>query len=231
MWLDLARYGDSQGFQKDHLRRTIWRYRDWVIDAFNRNLPFDQFTIEQIAGDLLPDPEENQILATAFHRNTNTNDEGGTDDEEFRVVATIDRLNTTFEIWQGVTMSCVQCHSHPYDPFRNEEFYTGLAFFNNTLDRDLTSDYPKKNLLSPAQSRAKAQLASYISEKRSVADTVSEDFKAHLEKWAEIQAGRVPVMQEFPKDSGRVTRVFDRGNWLSLGDTVAPNVPECITNT
>jgi hypothetical protein len=228
MWLDLARYGDSQGYQKDHLRRQIWRYRDWVIDAFNRDLPFDQFTIEQLAGDLLPEPEDHQILATAFHRNTNTNDEGGTDDEEFRVVAVIDRVNTTFEVWQGVTMSCVQCHSHPYDPFRHQEFYEGMAFFNNTLDQDLTNEFPRVRLLSPAQKREKEKLTRWIENKRSQADTLSEDFKTKVDEWTSIREGGVPVMQDFHPDTGRVTRVFDRGNWLALTDTVQPDVPRIM---
>lgn len=225
MWLDLARYGDSQGYQKDKLRRQIWRYRDWVIDAFNRDLPFDQFTIDQLAGDLLPDPDDRQILATAFHRNTNTNDEGGTDDEEFRLVAVMDRLNTTYEVWQGVTMSCVQCHSHPYDPFRHQEFYSSMAFFNNTLDRDLTSEFPRVRLLSPAQQRDKDRLEKFLNGKRSENDTVSTEFKNKFEEWAAIQPGGVPVMQDFHPDSSRVTRVFDRGNWLALTDTVRPDVP------
>lgn len=145
MWMDLARYGDSQGYQKDPYR-SIWRYRDWLIDAFNEDLPFDEFTIQQLAGDLLPEPSEKELLATAFHRNTMTNDEGGTDDEEFRVAAVIDRINTTWEVWQGTTMSCVQCHSHPYDPFVHKDFYTSMAFFNNTEDADTRNDAP--NLMS-----------------------------------------------------------------------------------
>ena len=135
MWLDLARYADTKGYERDG-DRTIWRYRDWLIDAFNRDLPFDQFTIEQIAGDLLPGATDEQILATAFHRNTMTNDEGGTDDEEFRVAAVLDRVNTAWDVWQGTTFACVQCHSHPYDPFRHEEYYQSVAFFNNTEDAD-----------------------------------------------------------------------------------------------
>ena len=225
MWLDLARYGDSQGYQKDKLRRNIWRYRDWVIDAFNRDLPFDQFTIHQLAGDLLPEPGDNQILATAFHRNTNTNDEGGTDDEEFRLVAVMDRLNTTFEVWQGVTMSCVQCHSHPYDPFRHEEFYASMAFFNNTLDHDLTSEFPRMSLLSPAQKREKEQLEIYLEAKRERGDTVSTEFKEKLDHFMAIRPAGVPVMKDFHPDSSRITRVFDRGNWLALTDTVQPDVP------
>ena len=141
-WLDLARYADSNGYEKD-LPRSIWKYRDWVIEAFNADMPFDQFSREQLAGDLLPNPDPQQLIATAFHRNTMTNTEGGTDDEEFRVAAVMDRLNTTFEVWQGTTMGCVQCHGHPYDPFREEEFYELLAFFNNTADMDEEHNEPK----------------------------------------------------------------------------------------
>ena len=142
MWLDLARYADSKGYEKDPYR-NIWRYRDWVIGAFNRDLPFDEFTIEQLAGDMLPDPTRDQLLATAFHRNTMTNTEGGTDDEEFRIAAVIDRLNTTYEVWQATTMSCVQCHSHPYDPIRHEAFYRSFDYFNQTQDGDLDTDLPR----------------------------------------------------------------------------------------
>ena len=114
-----------------------------MIDAFNRDLPYDEFTIEQLAGDLLPQPSVNQLIATAFHRNTIANDEGGTDDEEFRVAAQIERVGTTWETWMGTTMSCVQCHSHPYDPFRHEDFYTSMAFFNNTADKDIYNEAPR----------------------------------------------------------------------------------------
>lgn len=141
MWLDLARYADSKGYEKD-LNRNIWQYRDWVINAFNHDMPFDQFTIEQLAGDLLLHPNEDQLIATAFHRNTMTNDEGGTVNEEFRTAAVIDRVSTTFEVWQGVTMGCVQCHSHPYDPFYHEEFYQFMAYFNNTIDADMYNERP-----------------------------------------------------------------------------------------
>ncbi len=141
MWLDLARYADSKGYEKD-VGRTIWRYRDWVIQSFNEDMPFDQFTIEQLAGDLLPEATESQLIATAFHRNTMTNTEGGTDDEEFRTAAVIDRVNTTWEVWQGTSFACVQCHGHPYDPFVHEEYYEFFAFFNSTADRDLDSEFP-----------------------------------------------------------------------------------------
>jgi hypothetical protein len=141
MWLDLARYADSKGFEKDP-HRDMWPYRDWVIRAFNADLPFDEFTIKQLAGDLLPNPTADDLIATAFHRNTQTNTEGGTDDEEFRVAAVIDRVNTTWTVWQATTFGCVQCHAHPYDAYRHEEYYRFLAFFNNTEDVDLDNDFP-----------------------------------------------------------------------------------------
>lgn len=141
MWMDLARYADTKGYERD-VPRSIWRYRDWLIDAFNRDMPYDRFLTEQLAGDLLPDATDDQLIATAFHRNTMTNDEGGTDNEEFRTAAVIDRVNTTWEVLMGTTFSCVQCHSHPYDPFRHEEYYTFMAFFNNTRDEDTEDDYP-----------------------------------------------------------------------------------------
>ncbi|MGB1815204.1 MAG: DUF1549 domain-containing protein, partial [Rubripirellula sp.] len=126
MWLDLARYADTKGYEKDR-HRNIWRYRDWVIDAFNRNMPFDQFTIEQLGGDLLPNRTDDQILATAFHRNTMTNDEGGTDNEEFRFAAVKDRVDTTLQVWMGLTMGCAKCHSHKYDPISIRDYYSFLA--------------------------------------------------------------------------------------------------------
>ena len=141
VWMDLARYADTKGYERDD-RRSIWRYRDWLIQAFNQNMPYDQFIKEQLAGDLLPKPTTNQLIATAFHRNTLTNDEGGTDNEEFRTAAVIDRVNTTWEALMGTTFACVQCHSHPYDPFKQEEYYQFLAFFNNTRDEDTYAEYP-----------------------------------------------------------------------------------------
>lgn len=140
-WLDMARYSDTKGYERD-AGRTIWRYRDWVIRAFNRDMPFDQFSIEQLAGDLLPNPSDDQLIATAFHRNTMNNDEGGTEDEEFRVAAVVDRVSTTWEVWQSTTMACVQCHTHPYDPFLHEDFYKSMAYFNNTRDEDTNSEHP-----------------------------------------------------------------------------------------
>ncbi|GAB4028488.1 DUF1553 domain-containing protein [Spirosoma gilvum] len=166
MWLDLARYADSKGYEKD-LERSIWLYRDWVIKAFNQDMPFDRFTVEQLAGDLLPAPDaltaDNHLIATAFHRNTMSNDEGGTNDEEFRNMALIDRVSTTWEVWQGTTMACVQCHSHPYDPIRHEEFYKFFAYFNNSQDADLYNEKPKLYTFTPENEQKVKQLMAWIS--------------------------------------------------------------------
>src|SRR5688500_14221937 len=137
----MARYSDTKGYERD-AGRTIWRYRDWVIRAFNRDMPFDQFSTEQLAGDLLPNPSDDQLIATAFHRNTMNNDEGGTDDEEFRVAAVVDRVNTTWEVWMGVTIGCAQCHDHKYDPLSQREYYQLYAVFNQTEDSDRRDETP-----------------------------------------------------------------------------------------
>lgn len=132
-WLDQARYADSNGYAID-APRDMWPYRDWVIDAHNRDLPFDQFTVEQLAGDLLPQPTRSQLIATAFHRNTLINQEGGSDREQFRVEATMDRVNATGAVWLGLTVGCAQCHTHKFDPITQREYYQLLAFFNSAQD-------------------------------------------------------------------------------------------------
>ncbi len=141
VWLDLARYADSAGYADDP-PRTIWAYRDYVIRSLNENKPFDQFTIEQIAGDLLESPTDEELIATAFHRNTLTNNEGGTNDEEFRNVAVVDRVNTTMAVWMGTTMACAQCHTHKYDPITHDEYFEVFAFFNDTADSDKKDERP-----------------------------------------------------------------------------------------
>jgi hypothetical protein len=142
LWLDLARYADSKGYEADRERPGVWPYRDWVIQAFNRNIPYDKFVSTQLAGDLLPDATFEDQIATSFHRQTPNNDEGGTDDEEFRLIAAMDRSATTWSVLNGLTMNCVQCHSHPYDPIRHADYYKSLAFFNTTRDADLPEDTP-----------------------------------------------------------------------------------------
>ncbi len=132
-WLDQARYADSNGYTFDN-ERPMWPYRDWVIKAFNDDMPFDEFTIEQLAGDLLPNATKSQIIATAYHRNTGINEEGGSDPEQFRNEATVDRTNTTATVWLGLTMGCAQCHTHKFDPITHREYYQMFAFFNNNED-------------------------------------------------------------------------------------------------
>ena len=141
MWMDMARYADTKGYERDDAR-TIWKYRDWLIKAFNQDKPYNTFLVEQLAGDLLPERQEGQLLATAFHRNTMTNDEGGTDNEEYRVEAVVDRVNTTWETIMGTTFACVQCHGHPYDPITHSEYYQFMGYFNNTRDEDTFAEYP-----------------------------------------------------------------------------------------
>ncbi len=183
VWLDLARYSDTYGFEKDP-NRDIWPFRDWVIRAFNADLPYDQFTIEQLAGDLLPNATADQRLATAFHRNTQTNTEGGTDDEEFRLAAVIDRSSTTWTTWQATTFGCVQCHSHPYDPIEHEEFYKFLAFFNSTEDCDQDNDFPRMKVAAdPAKSAEASGLELNLRVLREQLNSPGHDLAAATDDW------------------------------------------------
>ena len=149
-WLDAARYADSNGYTRD-MPRTIWSYRDWVVDAFNRNLPFDEFVIEQLAGDMLPNSRLDQIVATGFHRNTLINEEGGTDPEQFRIEAVVDRVNTTGTVFLGLTVGCCQCHDHKYDPLSQREYYQFFAFFNNAAFSGGDPSAPRIDVPSPEQ--------------------------------------------------------------------------------
>ena len=141
-WLDAARYGDSDGLEKDLVRPWAWRWRQWVIDAFHRDMPFDQFTIEQLAGDLLPGATVEQRIATGFHRNALTNREGGTDPEENRFEQLVNRVNTTATAWLGLTAGCAQCHDHKYDPLKQKEYYQLLAFFNRSEEVNIDAPLP-----------------------------------------------------------------------------------------
>ncbi len=141
-WLDLARYADSDGYEKDLARPYAYLYRDWVIQAFNRDMPFDQFTVEQLAGDLLPNATLDQKIATGFHRNTLKNREGGVDQEEDRVKNTVDRVSTTGTAWLGLTVACAECHTHKYDPITQREFYGIYAFFNSVDEVDVPAPTP-----------------------------------------------------------------------------------------
>ena len=162
-WLDLARYADTNGHEKDN-RRSIWPYRDWVIDALNADMPFDRFTIEQIAGDMLPDATPAQRVASGFHRNAMTNEEGGVDPEESLYEVLVDRVNTTSTVWLGSTIACAQCHNHKYDPFSQKDYYRLLAFFQPTAYTSRTAGDGTRyseatlDLASPDQEQRRAAL-------------------------------------------------------------------------
>src|SRR5690606_33949178 len=145
-WLDLARYGETQGYHHDR-HRDMWHWRDWVIRAFNDNKPFDEFTIEQLAGDLLPNPTRDQLIATGFHRNEMTTSEGGALPEEYIVKYAVGRVDTTARVWLGTSMVCAECHDHKYDPISQKDYYRFFAFFFNTpehgLDREELNPVPR----------------------------------------------------------------------------------------
>jgi hypothetical protein len=233
VWLDLARYADSNGYATDN-PRTIWMYRDWVIDAINRDLTFDRFTVEQLAGDLLANPAQDQLIATAFHRNTLTNDEGGTDDEEFRNVAVVDRVNTTMQVWMGITMGCAQCHDHKYDPVTQEEYYKLFAIFNQSEDSDKSDNRPTLATPTPEQLKQKASLEQRIAEvdrqlkqQPAPADVVAKRrlVTALRKELAGIKMVTTPIMRELPPNQRRVTKIHIRGNFLNQGKAVTPGMP------
>ncbi|MGK2860843.1 MAG: DUF1553 domain-containing protein [Chitinophagaceae bacterium] len=180
LWLDLSRYADTKGYEADG-GRDIWKYRDWLIKAFNDDKPYNEFLTEQIAGDLLPDPTDAQYIATAFSRNTMTNDEGGTDNEEFRTAAVMDRVSTTWESLMSTTFACVQCHSHPYDPFRHDEYYKFLAFFNNTRDEDVPGEYPLLREFNDSMKQEVAKVSAWV--KKNGSDELAEKFRKFLRTW------------------------------------------------
>ncbi len=182
LWLDQARYADSSGYADDPAR-TIWGYRDYVIRSLNENKPFDQFTIEQIAGDLLEDPTDEQLVATAFHRNTMTNNEGGTSDEEYRNVAIVDRVNTTMAVWMGTTMACAQCHNHKYDPITQEDYFRLFAILNNSADADRTDESPVLPLYTPEQKIERKQWQTEIARLEKVLETPSPELDQSQAAW------------------------------------------------
>ena len=235
-WLDLARYADSSGYADDPLR-TIWKYRDYVINSFNSNKRFDTFTVEQIAGDLLPNPTQEQLIATAFHRNTMTNNEGGTNDEEFRNVAVVDRVNTTYTVWMGTSMACAQCHTHKYDPLTQKEFFGSFAILNNTADADRGDESPTLPFFTDSQLERKAELDSLILDLEDWLKTKPKtEVKAdrdrldmYKKQLAELKpTTTVPVMRELSAGQRRKTRLQYRGNFLDLGDEVTEGVPSVL---
>jgi hypothetical protein len=230
-WLDKARYADSDGYEKDNHRPDAWRYRDWVIDALNDDLPFDRFTVEQLAGDLLPDAGPSQHLATAFHRQTLTNTEGGVDKEQFRVEAVFDRTETTGAVWLGLTVGCARCHSHKYDRISHQEYYQLFAFFNN--GDETTREVPVSDAAMEAYQSQKAAHEAKLQELERRLAQEKPRLAERLPAWeAEIQAKlRVEAAEGVKfapleivsiKPVHEVTfKKLDDGSWLAGGADAA----------
>jgi hypothetical protein len=215
-WLDAARYADTNGYFSDKTRQA-WLWRDWVIAAFNQNMPFDQFTVEQLAGDLLPNATRDQKIATGFNRNHMANNESGIIDEEYRVQYVIDRLDATTTTWLGLTMGCAQCHDHKFDPISQREFYQTFAFFNNIEEKGLiTKDDPPPVMAAPSaeQERQINSLARARKQAEAEFKVVSAELKSRCSAWESKAADELPALP-----SGNLVAHFDFEN--RLGNSVA----------
>jgi hypothetical protein len=201
-WLDLARYADTSGYHFDGFRQmSIWR--DWVIQAFNSNMPYDRFTIEQLAGDLLPNATREQKIATGFHRNVMTNDEGGADPDEYLSKYIVDRVNTTAAAWLGLTMSCAECHDHKYDRLSQKEYYQLYAFFHNVPEKGLdgtrvSNPAPKMQVPSPGQEAEMARLTGALSQAEQVLKTRESELPTAQEAWETELRATPPEPSEPP---------------------------------
>ncbi len=187
-WLDLARYADTNGYEKDN-RRTAWEYRDWVIRALNSDMSFKEFTIEQIAGDMLPNPTQDQIIATGFQRNTMLNQEGGVDPEEYYWYELVDRVNTTASVWLGSTLGCAQCHNHKFDPFTQKDYYRFLAFYGNSkykihgYESERYAEEPELELPTAAQAAKSAEIRSQMAVIQKQLDTETPSLREAQQGW------------------------------------------------
>lgn len=186
-WLDLARYADSNGYEKDN-PRVAWEYRDWVIRALNQDMPFNEFTIEQIAGDMLPNPTNEQLVATGLHRNSMLNQEGGIDVEEYYWYSLVDRVNTTASVWLGSTLGCAQCHNHKFDPFPQKDYYRMIAFFSNgEHKRGGSGDYfmaePELALPTPQQDKKSRELRAHLMQLQAILDTQTPEIDSAQQAW------------------------------------------------
>lgn len=221
-WLDQARYADTNGYTVDS-DRSIWPYRDWVIKALNDDMPFDEFSIQQLAGDLLPEPTRDQLVATGFHRNTLVNQEGGTDAEQFRNEAVVDRVNTTGAVWLGLTIGCAQCHTHKYDPITHHEYYQLFDFFNH--GKDVNSVGPTLRLPTPEQDSEVADLDEQIRLKKG---EPAADLKKYEDQKKKILSAVAETMVMADLDNPRETFVHLRGDFLRKGDKVSAQAPEAL---
>lgn len=211
-WLDAARYADTHGYQTDG-PRDMYRWRDWVIDAYNSNMPFDQFTVEQLAGDLLPHPSRNQLIATGFNRNHRANSEGGILDEEYLAEYAADRVETTCTVWLGVTMMCSRCHDHKYDPFSQKDYYQLFAFFNNVPERGkvfkLGNTPPLVRAPTREQEQKITQLEQQIQSHVDLLKNKRPEWESALEAWAKGQAADTDV-DWTPTDGLNFIASFDK---------------------
>lgn len=217
-WLDAARYADTSGYQYD-LERTQWVWRDWVINAFDTNMPFDRFTIEQMAGDLLPDASDQTRLATGFHRNHPITIEGGVIDEEYRTEYVIDRVSTTTTTWLGLTFACARCHDHKYDPISQKDFYSLFAFFNNVPERGLNGFDPKRVIHSPLALAAMESMDRRLAELQTEVD---RQVGLHPEWEAKLREvlgtpWQVPVDQVTAASGGSTVTRNEDGSFLASG--------------
>jgi len=239
-WLDQARYADSDGYEKDSARPDAWRYRDWVIDAINRDLPFDQFTIEQLAGDLLPQATPEQILATAFHRQTLTNREGGVDQEQYRVEAVFDRTETTGGVWLAHTVGCARCHSHKYDQISQREYYELFAFFNNADEtngrvgssREALVEYEQKNAeLAPKLRALQEKLAAARAPLADRLPAWEKEITARLAALGNRPAEAQPLdVQAVTSDSKVPLTRQEDGSWLAGGTAAATDTYTAVAS-
>lgn len=234
-WLDLARYADSDGYEQDRPRPYAWRYRQWVINALNQDMPFDQFTIEQLAGDLLPNATLEQKTATGFHRNTLTNREGGTDKEQFRVEACVDRVSTTAKVFLGITFNCCQCHDHKYDPFSQREFYQFFAFFNSDSEVDVPAPLPGEEetyqKAKAAFEKKKKELQDAIANLKKEIPTEKQKADKKLTDLTKMLAAherKAPILAYVPTlamNKERKTHILIRGDFLRPGIEVKADTP------
>lgn len=239
-WLDLARYADTNGYHIDN-ERYMWRWRDWVIDAFNSNLPYDQFTIQQLAGDLLPNPTLEQRLASGFNRNHMVTFEGGIIPEEYRVEYVVNRVNTTSTVWMGLTVSCAQCHDHKFDPISHRDYYGLYAFFNNIAEQGSDgrdgNAAPMMPAPTPEQDRKRAALDAEI---QAILDKMHRpvpDLDAAQAEWEGAQAqtlqARWTVLQpsELKSTGGATLEKREDGSVLATGDNPDKDVYEFVATT
>ena len=224
VWLDLARYADTDGYQDDE-PRIMWRWRDWVVDSLNQNLSFDQFTIQQLAGDLLPDPNPEQKLATGFLRNNRVNGEGGSIADEFRVEYAVDRVNTVSTAWMGLTVGCARCHDHKYDPISQTEFYRLFAFFNKSSEPGTYRRSAAPTIKVPP--RVVQRQLDRIHRELQVLDRDTPAY-AELETRHRRLWEQVPATMIMREDETRDTFVLGRGQYDQPGARVTPGVPEIL---